>query len=375
MAQIGACCCSPLMLPNAPHRTHQARSVHAWIDSAPKFGRDSRPQIATRRWPRSSSCGVNTNWPGAVSCLGSENATSGIAESSRPSSKASAFARLTIADVERMLDALAAQGNRQRQGSSVRTGHARGVHTTTIQILEPAPTRDDHTKRRRAGLHGPANDSTRPRRSLTPEEARLLFDWLGAKGVGEHLSPMFRFGLLTGLRPGELSGFSGTTSISSGAVSSSVTRCEWKGTEPSSCQCSRRRVRIELSGYRRSRCMNSDDTRCASLSSGSRRPRGVTNTSVFASLAGTVLYARNVRHELQKACVAAGIPEITPHELRHTAASLMVDDGQALEQVADYLGHGSTRMLDSRTATECARRLMPRSKPWTVCSGHDNPEH
>ena len=68
---------------------------------------------------------------------------------------------------------------------------------------------------------------------------------------------------------------------------------------------------------------------------------------VFPSRVGTVLYARNVRRELNKACVAAAVPEISPHELRHTAASLMVDDGQALEQVADYLGHGSTRMLDS----------------------------
>jgi hypothetical protein len=55
---------------------------------------------------------------------------------------------------------------------------------------------------------------------------------------------------------------------------------------------------------------------------------------VIPSRVGTVLYARNVRRELHKACIAAGVPEITPHELRHIAASLMVDDGQALERVA-----------------------------------------
>jgi integrase len=67
---------------------------------------------------------------------------------------------------------------------------------------------------------------------------------------------------------------------------------------------------------------------------------------VFPSRAGTVLDSRNVRRELSAACVAADVPVIRPNELRHTAASLMVDAGQALEQVADYLGHGSTRMLD-----------------------------
>ena len=135
------------------------------------------------------------------------------------------------------------------------------------------------------------------------------------------------------------------TSISSGAFSSSVTGCEWKGTEPSSCRCSRHPVRIEPSGYRRSRYMNSDVTRCASLNSGSRRPHGVTTLGVHVT-SRHVLYARNVRRELTKRA-SRRVPEITPHELRHTAASLMVDDGQALEQVADYLGRRSTRMLES----------------------------
>jgi len=73
-----------------------------------------------------------------------------------------------------MLDTLAAQGSR-RDGKGRPFGRATlgKLRPTTIQILE---------------------------------FARRLFDWLGPDGAGEHPSPMLWFGLLTGLRPGELFG-------------------------------------------------------------------------------------------------------------------------------------------------------------------------
>ena len=117
-------------------------------------------------------------------------------------------ARLTIAEVERMLDALATRGSR-RDGEGRPFGRATlgKLRATTIQILEFARRREIVTRNvaELAGMR-PAQDSTRPRRSLTPDEARALWNWLGADGAAEHLSPMFRFGLLTGLRPGELFG-------------------------------------------------------------------------------------------------------------------------------------------------------------------------
>ena len=104
-----------------------------------------------------------------------------------------------------MLDTLAAQGSR-RDGKGRPFGRATlgKLRATTIQILEFARRRDMVTRNvaELAGMR-PAHNATRPRRSLTPEEARRLFDWLGAD---EHPSPMLRFGLLTGLRPGELFG-------------------------------------------------------------------------------------------------------------------------------------------------------------------------
>jgi hypothetical protein len=76
-----------------------------------------------------------------------------------------------------------------------------------VQILEFARRRELVTKNV-ADLAGmkPAPASMEPRRSLTPDQARKLFEWLGDEGAEEHLASMIRFGLTVGLRPGELYG-------------------------------------------------------------------------------------------------------------------------------------------------------------------------
>ncbi|CAB4580503.1 unannotated protein [freshwater metagenome] len=52
-----------------------------------------------------------------------------------------------------------------------------------------------------------------------------------------------------------------------------------------------------------------------------------------------------VRKELAAACAKAKINQVSPTELRHTAATQMVDAGLPLHRVADVLGHTTTRML------------------------------
>ena len=68
---------------------------------------------------------------------------------------------------------------------------------------------------------------------------------------------------------------------------------------------------------------------------------------VFASRVGTPLNPANVRRELKHICESAGVPAILPNELRHSASSIMSDAGIPLEQIADALGHTSTRMLEA----------------------------
>jgi integrase len=55
---------------------------------------------------------------------------------------------------------------------------------------------------------------------------------------------------------------------------------------------------------------------------------------------------RSVKKAFAKAATAAGLDDVTPHTLRHTAASWMVQAGVPLAKVAAYLGHSNTRMVE-----------------------------
>lgn len=63
---------------------------------------------------------------------------------------------------------------------------------------------------------------------------------------------------------------------------------------------------------------------------------------VFCSSVGTPLGHRGiVRRGLQPALVAAGLPHLRWHDLRHVAASLMIAEGMSVPYIACVLGHAS----------------------------------
>jgi integrase len=55
---------------------------------------------------------------------------------------------------------------------------------------------------------------------------------------------------------------------------------------------------------------------------------------------------KDIKGSFQAACQRAGLEDVTPHTLRHTAASWMVQAGVPLFEVARYLGHTSTAMVE-----------------------------
>ena len=58
---------------------------------------------------------------------------------------------------------------------------------------------------------------------------------------------------------------------------------------------------------------------------------------------GTPLQQRNANRTLKSMCIRQGLPEITPHELRHSFASVLLNqDKQNLYTVSSLLGHSST---------------------------------
>ena len=46
-----------------------------------------------------------------------------------------------------------------------------------------------------------------------------------------------------------------------------------------------------------------------------------------------------LRWHCAKACVAAGVPVVSPHKLRHTLGSMMLEAGESPANIADHLGH------------------------------------
>lgn len=65
---------------------------------------------------------------------------------------------------------------------------------------------------------------------------------------------------------------------------------------------------------------------------------------VFASLEGTALDEANVRHIFYRILEKAGMRRIRFHDLRHTYASLLIQQGESLAYVRDQMGHSSIQI-------------------------------
>lgn len=65
---------------------------------------------------------------------------------------------------------------------------------------------------------------------------------------------------------------------------------------------------------------------------------------IFTTGIGTPLEPRRVHREFQAVCTKAKLGKWHPHELRHSAASLMLARGVPLQVVSEVLGHSSIRM-------------------------------
>lgn len=66
---------------------------------------------------------------------------------------------------------------------------------------------------------------------------------------------------------------------------------------------------------------------------------------VFDRDGGDIMSPKFAAKQLDLACLAAGVPRRTPHELRHTFTTLAVQRGVPLKLIADRLGHANTDLI------------------------------
>ena len=60
---------------------------------------------------------------------------------------------------------------------------------------------------------------------------------------------------------------------------------------------------------------------------------------MFASVTGTALDESNVRNAFNRMLTAADLDQRGPHQMRHTFASLLLQDGAPITHVSRQLGH------------------------------------
>jgi len=93
---------------------------------------------------------------------------------------------------------------------------------------------------------------------------------------------------------------------------------------------------------------------------------GGRNTAVFRNLRGGALTGRSIERMLKKYLIEAGLDAtVTPHTLRHSFATHLLDAGADLRSVQELLGHASvsTTQIYTHVSVEHLKRVYEEAHP------------
>lgn len=253
------------------------------------------------------------------------------------------LARLTAADVSRALSAFRKHGRPAQDGQRRPPRPVSAVTTHHVRSTLRAALTDAY----KAGLVGRnvAADAKAPRvpdQRVTYLTAAQVSKLLGAT-ADDPLGPLYALAVSTGLRRGELVGLRWSdidTKAGSLTVSRSVARDESGGWSAAETKSARSRRSLPLTAAA-SRALDRQRKRQAAARLSAGTAWQDRDGLIFTDQIGRPVLPEYVSHAFAKARTAAGLPTATLHQLRHTAATLLLSEGVPLAVISDWLGHSS----------------------------------
>jgi integrase len=177
-------------------------------------------------------------------------------------------------------------------------------------------------------------------RTLSRDQARHFLKTL----KGHRNEALFALMLSTGLRRGEALGLMWTDLDREAGVIRVARQLKREG---------RALVTTDTKTFRSRRAVNLPEKLMFALLEHEKNQRSERETRgthwadtgfIFTTSKGTPIDPRNFYREFRNICDRAGLGHWHPHELRHSAASLMLAQGVKLHVVSQVLGHSSIRM-------------------------------